>query len=64
MNIVETKELAKKHGADIKKIRDRLELQFPSHFNMWMFIDAIEIDIPEYKLFAMDHNNNKVFING
>lgn len=63
MNIVDIKELAKKNGATVQKIRDRLEIQFNSHFNMWMFIDAVEIEIPTFKLFAMDHNKNRIYIN-
>lgn len=64
MNVIDLKELGRKHRATLSVERKgfRRIFSFDNDFDFWCFIDSLEVNIPTFKLFAMDHSNKKVFI--
>lgn len=62
MNWNDIKELAIKRKVTLTQKGERYLLQFPSNFALWMFIDDIEKEIKDLKLFVINHSTNQVTI--
>lgn len=65
MTLAELKELARKNKATCEIDSSRLNrrvFNFKNQNDMWMFIDDIEDNMPEFKLCSIDHANSKIYI--